>query len=150
MHGRNVVPRVLSFLPMIIEYSRTLAPQKIACRKFSRRGRRQGLSKSWWKQGLNLKKSPSGVISYINTVFLFFHFRNLISEYENCSFGVLYPVWYELYKSGFSKHVNNENWNFSTSFSDSNLLLNTKLLNETDIKDRSFFMAVVNEFDKNS
>ena len=36
---------------------------------------------------------------------------------------------------------------FQTSFLDSNLLLNTKLLNETDIKDRSF-MAVVNEFDK--
>ena len=42
MHGRNVVPRVLSFLPMIIEYSRTLAPQRIACTKFLRRGRRQG------------------------------------------------------------------------------------------------------------
>ena len=59
--------------------------------------------------GFEPKKSPSGVISYINTVFLFFHLRNLISEYENCSFDVLYPVWYELYKSGFCKHVNNEN-----------------------------------------
>ena len=59
--------------------------------------------------GFEPKKSPSGVISYINTVFLFFHLRNLISEYENCSFDVLYPVWYELYKSGFCKRVNNEN-----------------------------------------
>ena len=116
MRGRNFVPRVLSFLPMIIEYSRTLAPQRIACRKFSRR-RRQRLSKSWWKQGLNLKNLLQGVISYINTVFLFFHLRNLISEYENCSFDVLYPVWYELYKSGFCKRVNNENWNFSNFLS---------------------------------
>ena len=59
--------------------------------------------------GFEPKKSPSGVISYINTVFLFFHLRNLITEYENCSFVVLYPVWYELYKSSFCKHVNNEN-----------------------------------------
>ena len=61
------------------------------------------------KAGFEPKKSPSGVISYINTVFLFFHLRNLISGYENCSFDVLYPVWYELYKSGFCKHANNEN-----------------------------------------
>ena len=46
--------------------------------------------------GFEPKKSPSGVISYINTVFLFFHLRNLTSEYENCGFDVLYPVWYEL------------------------------------------------------
>ena len=59
--------------------------------------------------GFEPKKSRSGVISYINTVFLFFQLRNLISEFENCSFDVLYPVWYELYKSGFCKHVNNEN-----------------------------------------
>ena len=59
--------------------------------------------------GSEPKKSPPGVISYINTVFLLFHLRNLISEYENRSFGVLYPVWYEFYKCGFCKQVNNEN-----------------------------------------
>ena len=39
--------------------------------------------------GFEPKKSPSGVISYRNTVFLFFHLRNLISEYD-----VLYPEWH--------------------------------------------------------
>ena len=34
MHGRNVVPRVLSFLPMIIEYSRTLAPERLRAGNF--------------------------------------------------------------------------------------------------------------------
>ena len=32
--------------------------------------------------GFEPKKSPSGVISYVNMVFLIFHVRNLISEYK--------------------------------------------------------------------
>ena len=76
--------------------------------------------------GFEPKKSPSGVISYINTVFLFFHLRNLISEYEN-------------YINPASANMSTMKIEtFQTSFPDSNLLLNTKLLNETDIKDRSF------------
>ena len=89
--------------------------------------------------GFEPRKSPSRVISYINTVFLFFHLENLISEYENCCIVLMFFIPFG------TNYINPASANmstmkietFQTSFLDSNLLLKTKLLNETDIKDRS-------------
>ena len=88
--------------------------------------------------GFEPKKSPSGVISYINTVFVFFHLRNVISEYEIVVLMFFIPFGTNYINPASANMSTMKIETFQTSFPDLNLLLNTKLLNETDIKDRSF------------
>ena len=88
--------------------------------------------------GFEPKNSPSGVISYINMVFLFFHLRNLISNTKIVVLMFFIPFGTNYINPASANMSTMKIKTFQTSFPDSNLLLNTKLLNETDIKDGSF------------